>query len=160
MKKAVYNSPFGNVVIEMEGQSLTGLYFSDAIDLPPSKTSDKNLCKIVGWLDEYFAGRNPKINFEIVAKGSPFQLLVWSALQKIGYGQTISYGALAKMLESSVGNKVSPRAVGRAAGCNKIAIIIPCHRVIGANGKLTGYAWGLERKEKLLKLEKTFSRSI
>ena len=160
MKKAIYIPPIGNVVIEMEGQSLTGLYFSVAIDLPPSKTSDKNLCKIVGWLDEYFAGKNPKINFEIAAKGSPFQLLVWSALQKIGYGQTISYGALAKTLESSVGHKVSPRAVGRAAGGNKIAIVIPCHRVVGANGKLTGYAWGLERKEKLLKLEKTFSRSI
>ena len=96
----------------------------------------------------------PRLILKLSLKGLLFSCLFGQLCKKIDYGQTISYGTLAKMLESSVAHKVSPRAVGRAVGQNPIAILLPCHRVIGANGKLTGYAWGLERKAKLLEMER------
>lgn len=155
MKKAVYNSPLGNIVIEMEGRCLTGLYFSDETALSNSNNNDKALRKVALWLDGYFSGKNKTADFQINQKGTPFQRAVWAELEQIPYGTTCTYGQISSQLAARLGKqKVSPRAVGRAVGCNKIAIIIPCHRVIGTNGKLTGYAWGLERKEKLLKFEK------
>ena len=92
MKKAIYISPIGNVVIEMEGQSLTGLYFSDEIDLSNSNNNDKNLCKVALWLDGYFSGKNKTADFQINQKGTPFQRAVWAELEQIPYGTICTYG--------------------------------------------------------------------
>lgn len=104
------------------------------------------------WLDLYFRGESPDFTLKLSPKGSPFQQKVWQELLKIPYGQTITYGAIAKRIGCR-----SARAVGQAIHRNPIAIIIPCHRVIGADGSLTGYASGLNRKEKLLKIEKAIN---
>ncbi|HYM67200.1 MAG TPA: methylated-DNA--[protein]-cysteine S-methyltransferase, partial [Patescibacteria group bacterium] len=100
-------------------------------------------------LGEYFAGRRTDFDVPLEMEGTPFQLRVWEALREIGYGETISYGELARR----IGNPSASRAVGMANGCNPIAVIVPCHRVIGANGTLTGYGGGVERKRLLLDLE-------
>ena len=99
------------------------------------------------WLDEYFAGKNPKIDFPLTPEGTAFQKRVWRELTRIPYGSALSYGELAARLNSSA------RAVGAAVGRNPISILIPCHRVLGKDGRLTGYAGGLERKAALLRLE-------
>lgn len=155
MKKMIYNSPLGNILIEMEGQSLTKLYFSDETNVEIVTSQDKDFQKVTQWLDKYFSGKNPDEILKISPKGSVFQLSVWETLNKIGFGQTISYAGLAKMVEKSFGMAhISPRAIGKAVASNKIAIIIPCHRVVGSDGKLKGYAWGLNRKKNLLDFEK------
>lgn len=105
------------------------------------------------WLEQYFAGQKPEVGLpEFVTFSTPFELKVWQGITTIEYGTTISYGELAQQLFPEQGKNMA-RAVGRAAGNNPIALMIPCHRVIGANGKLTGYAYGIERKRKLLELE-------
>jgi methylated-DNA-[protein]-cysteine S-methyltransferase len=101
-------------------------------------------------LEAYFAGKLDNFNLLLSPQGTPFQQRVWSELQNIPYGETISYGELARR----IGNPKASRAVGLANGANPLSIVIPCHRVIGANGKLTGYGGGLPIKEKLLALEK------
>jgi methylated-DNA-[protein]-cysteine S-methyltransferase len=106
-------------------------------------------------LDEFFAGNRLTFDFPLAPKGTPFQKQVWAELVKIPFGETISYGELAKRL----GNPNASRAVGRANATNPIALIVPCHRVIGTNGKLTGYAGGLDLKDKLLTWERSMSRS-
>lgn len=139
-----YDSPLGKILLVTDGESLTGLFFT-----PISKT-EKNL-KIFSdakkYLDAYFNNKKlptlPKIKF----RGTPFQTKIWQELLKIPYGETVTYGELSKVLNSS------PRAIGNAVGKNPISIIVPCHRVIGSNNKLTGYAWGMDIKEKLLKIE-------
>ena len=151
-----YDSPIGILALSSNGLSLTGLHFSDqkhfndktlqnAItenDLPIFKATTE-------WLNRYFDGENPNPNeLPLLPSGSPFQLRVWEALLGIPYGETVSYGALAKLLDTS------PRAIGNAVGRNPIGIIIPCHRVVGANGQLTGFAGGIERKIWLLEHEK------
>jgi methylated-DNA-[protein]-cysteine S-methyltransferase len=108
------------------------------------------LQRAVGQLSDYFAGHRRRFDLPLQLRGTPFQLAVWQALQDIPYGQTISYGELARR----VGNPNGSRAVGLANGSNPIAIVVPCHRVIGSNGKLTGYGGGLENKETLLALER------
>ena len=105
---------------------------------------------------EYFAGRRKSFNLRLAPEGTPFQLQVWEQLQAIPYGRTISYGELA----CRIGNPSASRAVGLANGSNPIAIVIPCHRVIGANGKLTGFGGGLDVKEKLLALERGEQRLL
>ena len=101
------------------------------------------------WLDRYFEGKNPDIALlPLAPKGTAFQKRVWKALLDIPYGKTVSYGEIAKFVGSSA------RAVGSAVGHNPLSVIIPCHRVLSSDGKLTGYAGGLENKEKLLKLER------
>ncbi len=106
------------------------------------------------WLDQYFAGKQPDKEPAIHLIGTPFQLAVWEQLSKIPYGEMITYGGIARAISmANKGKNVSARAVGNAVGRNPISLIVPCHRVIGSNGKLTGYAGGLERKEFLLALE-------
>jgi methylated-DNA-[protein]-cysteine S-methyltransferase len=100
-------------------------------------------------MEEFFAGKRQVFDFPLAPKGSPFQKRVWAELVKIPFGETISYGELARR----IGNPAASRAVGRANATNPIAVIVPCHRVIGANGKLTGYAGGIEVKDKLLAWE-------
>jgi methylated-DNA-[protein]-cysteine S-methyltransferase len=101
-------------------------------------------------IDEFFAGKRQTFNFPLAPKGSEFQKRVWAELVKIPFGETISYGELARR----IGNPAASRAVGRANATNPIAVIVPCHRVIGANGTLTGYAGGIELKDKLLAWER------
>lgn len=103
------------------------------------------------WLDIYFSGHEPDFTPPLHPVGSPFRQAVWQLLLEIPYGQTTTYGALAKRLNAG---RMSAQAVGGAVGHNPISIIVPCHRVVGANGSLTGYAGGLERKIKLLEIEK------
>src|SRR6185295_10503338 len=112
---------------------------------------DDNLFEdVVAQLNEYFAGTRRQFELPLAPAGTPFQQRVWAALLDIPYGQTISYGELA----SRIGQKSASRAVGLANGSNPLPIVIPCHRVIGANGKLTGYGGGLPIKERLLALER------
>ncbi len=101
-------------------------------------------------LDEYFAGRRERFDLELDLKGTDFQRAVWRELERIGYGRTVTYGDIAKR----VGRPTAVRAVGAAIGRNPISIIVPCHRVIGSNGQLTGFAGGLESKTRLLAIEK------
>ena len=166
-----YNSPLGLIVIESDGEALTGLRFADEEAsggmIERGKASAiPVIAATIQWLDDYFSGRqteNATMNTHtenstmgkqtdtrIVAKskGTMFQQRVWQALLTIPYGETVSYGEIAGM----VGCK-SAQAVGQAIGANPIALIIPCHRVIAANGKLGGYAYGVEKKKRLLELE-------
>lgn len=107
------------------------------------------------WLDLYFSGCEPDFAPPLSAKGTPFQEMVWEILRKIPYGKVISYGEIARQIAEKKGiGSMSAQAVGGAVGRNPVAIIVPCHRVVGSDGKLTGYAGGLDKKEALLKLEK------
>ena len=150
-----YKSPMGEIVLASDGLHLTGLYFIGNRFTPPELeliTPNHTLDifhMTFEWLDTYFGGRIPTSKPMLLPAGSPFQLAVWSQLMEIPYGTTISYGSLAQKL----GTK-SARAVGSAVGRNPISLIIPCHRVINANGEIGGYACGTELKCRLLKLEK------
>ena len=143
----VYHSPLGNIVLTSDGSALTGLLFAEATngeqaqDIPP-------LADACRWLDLYFSGAKPDFTPRLAPRGTPFQQSVWRELLTIPYGQTVSYGHIAKLLQCR-----SAQAVGGAVGRNPIALIIPCHRVIGSDGHLTGYAYGLDRKQWLLSHE-------
>ncbi|NVK22753.1 MAG: methylated-DNA--[protein]-cysteine S-methyltransferase [Kangiellaceae bacterium] len=144
--------PFGKVYIYADQHSLKALLFK-----PWQATEATNVMnqanpiidKTLTQLEEYFAGSRTQFSIPIAAQGTRFQQTVWQTLQSIPYGKTWSYGQLA----CAIGNKNASRAVGAANGKNPISIIIPCHRVIGANGTLTGYAGGLSAKEWLLRHE-------
>ena len=112
--------------------------------------------KVKKWLERYFNGENPSIKeLPLAPQGNDFRQRVWDILCKIPYGETVTYGDIAKEIANSLGRKsMSAQAVGGAVGHNPISILIPCHRVIGVNGSLTGYAGGIERKKALLKLER------
>ncbi len=143
-----YQSPLGFITLVSDGESLTELYFGE----PHESLDDQDLLvfkETRRWLDLYFSGKKPDFMPPLKPQGTPFQQKVWRELLTIPYGQTSTYGVIAKHLDCR-----SAQAVGQAIHRNPIAIIIPCHRVIGADGSLTGYASGLEIKEKLLKLEK------
>ena len=155
---ATYSSPLGMIVLESDGEVLTGLRFMEssetqkqAIETLPADTTNTLpiFAEVRQWLDDYFAGKRPLNVPRLNPPGTEFQRRVWQSLFTIFYGQTKTYGEIARM----VGCK-SARAVGQAIGRNPIALIIPCHRVIGANGSLGGYAYGLNRKKQLLELEK------
>lgn len=146
------DSPIGRLLLHTDGASLTGLYM-DVPSRPPSGTKDcvqdadaGPLPEAVRQLKEYFAGSRRGFELPLRLKGTEFQQRVWNALTAIPYGATISYGELAKR----IGNPNASRAVGLANGRNPISILVPCHRVIGADGSLTGYGGGLARKQWLL----------
>ena len=145
-------SPLGELTLRSDGASLTGLRFDD-----PGERRDAELPvfrETVRWLDGYFGGKDPGFTPQLALHGTAFQETVWALLLKIPYGQTTSYGELAKEAAKRLGvQKMSAQAVGGAVGRNPVALIVPCHRVIGADGSLTDYAAGLERKRKLLELE-------
>ena len=107
------------------------------------------------WLDIYFSGSEPNFTLPLAPKGSEFRRSVWKELLRIPYGETASYGEIAKRVETKTGRKTSARAVGGAVGHNPISIMIPCHRVVGSDGSITGYAGGIDKKIKLLELEKS-----
>lgn len=155
-----YKSLLGEIVIASDGAAITGLWFVEQrhfdIGLEGCIT-DKDLPifdEVSHWLDIYFTGNNPGEIPPIQLDGTPFQLEVWRILQTIPYGERTTYGEIAKNIAKKRGiTKMSARAVGGAVGRNPISIFVPCHRVVSSNGKLTGYASGIEKKIKLLKLE-------
>jgi methylated-DNA-[protein]-cysteine S-methyltransferase len=144
------------LLLTSNGEALTGIYLLPDHRHAPTKTADWQEAptlpvfqQAAAQLTEYFAGQRTEFNLPLAASGTEFQKRVWAELEKIPYGQTISYGELAKR----IGNPKASRAVGLANGKNPLSIVVPCHRVIGASGKLTGYGGGLARKEALLLLE-------
>jgi len=144
---ATINSPIGTIEISGSEKGIRSILWVD--DCKPSNQIPACLQQCAAQLKEYFAGGRHDFDIEIDPQGTAFQLRVWKALKEIPFGATITYLELA----CRVGGETFTRAVANANGKNKINIIVPCHRVIGSNGKLTGYAGGLWRKEFLLKLE-------
>lgn len=143
-----WNSPLGPLCLTQEGDSLVSLQFCDV--LPPEGSCPTSLlAQAQRQLEEYFAGQRTAFDLPLRPQGTAFQRSVWQALQVIPYGETRTYGQIA----AAVGRPKASRAVGGACHCNPIGIIIPCHRVVGASGSLTGYAGGLDRKAALLALE-------
>jgi methylated-DNA-[protein]-cysteine S-methyltransferase len=146
-------SPIGELLLLGDGQALHGLYMQEGrkpiTHSPDWQLAPTAFVDVSEQLSEYFAGQRTKFEVELAMHGSPFQRSVWQALQDIPYGESISYGELARR----VGQPSAARAVGMANGCNPISVIVPCHRVIGADGSLTGYGGGVERKRLLLDLE-------
>lgn len=153
MYRAEYASPLGRICLASDGEALTGLwfegqkYFGSTLDADSQTAQLPVFRQAADWLDAYFAGRRPDFTPPLRLLGTAFQQAVWTSLLRIPYGETRSYGQLAQLLHSA------PRAVGSAVGRNPISLIVPCHRVLGAGGALTGYAGGLERKAALLALE-------
>ena len=147
-----YASPLGGILLAADEQGLTGLWFDGAkyfaANLPEEyeEKSTPILDEAARWLDIYFAGGQPNFTPPLHLVGSDFRQRVWKRLLDIPYGQTATYGAL-------LGKGMSAQAVGGAVGHNPISIIVPCHRVVGANGSLTGYAGGIDKKIRLLALE-------
>lgn len=157
-----YVSPIGRLYICSQNNCLTGLwienqkYFCSIVkDKPIQKDNIEIFNKTKKWLDKYFNKQNPKItNIKIVLQGSKFQQDVWHILTKIPYGNTTTYKNIAEIIAKKYRiNKMSAQAVGGAVGHNPISIIVPCHRVIGVDGRLTGYAGGIDKKKYLLNLE-------
>lgn len=150
---ATVDSPVGPLRLTSDGTSLTRLLFDVRPDPSWSTEPDPIIERAVAQLAEYFAGDRTDFDLPLEPAGTPFQLVVWEALRGIPYAETINYGQLALR----VGNARASRAVGLANGRNPISIVVPCHRVIGANGSLTGYGGGLDRKRTLLDLERRTS---
>lgn len=151
----VVDSPLGPLYAAASDGSLVGLYFSGERTPPDPgllgpEGADAVLAAARLQLQEYFAGQRRFFDLPIAARGKPFQLAVWQALRSIPYATTVSYGEIARR----IGSPTASRAVGLANGQNQIPIIVPCHRVIGADGSLTGYGGGIERKRFLLDLER------
>ncbi|WP_217539932.1 methylated-DNA--[protein]-cysteine S-methyltransferase [Vibrio metschnikovii] len=149
-----YQSPFGVMTLQACSQGLLGAWFATETTMPTDLGIKSANCPLlidtIQQLEEYFTGQRTEFCLPLAAKGTPFQRSVWQTLCKIPYGETWSYQQLAE----AIGNPKAVRAVGLANGKNPLSIIVPCHRVIGKNGKLTGYAGGIERKAGLLALEK------
>ena len=146
------DTPVGRLLLARDAAGLRLIHFNGGpAEAGPHVPADDNLFEdVVAQLTEYFAGTRRQFELPLAPAGTPFQQRVWAALLDIPYGQTISYGELA----ARIGQKSASRAVGLANGSNPLPIVIPCHRVIGANGKLTGYGGGLPMKERLLALER------
>ncbi len=159
---ATYKSPLGTILLAANEIGLTGLWFEGqkyfARTLPKEHISKEMsvLAEAKRWLDIYFAGKEPDFTPPLQPAGSAFQQAVWQILLQIPYGQTMTYGEIARrMAEIRKVPHMSAQAVGGAVGHNEVSIIIPCHRVVGTGGSLTGYAGGMEKKVALLELERT-----
>lgn len=160
-----YSSPLGEILLAADETGLTGLwfegqkYFACGLDDEPQEKELPVFEKAKEWLDEYFEGKEPDISVPLHFIGTEFQKQVWRLLCSIPYGQTMTYGEIAaRLAEAKDGSRSSARAVGGAAGRNKISLLVPCHRAVGRNGSLTGYAGGVDKKERLLELERTAKR--
>jgi len=154
MFAAQYDSPLGKLLLTWEDQGLTGIWFDREIPDQAKQESHPVLRQTKLWLDAYFRGENPIPDLPLMPAGTPFQKQVWQLLLTIPQGKTKTYGNLAGEMAVILGKeKMSAQAVGQAVGKNPISILIPCHRVVGANGQLTGYASGLDRKSWLLRHE-------
>ena len=157
-----YDSPLGGILLAADEIGLTGLwfdgakYFADSLPAEHTEGETPILAEAVRWLDIYFSGKEPELMPPLHPTGSRFRQEVWNILLQIPYGKTVTYGDISKQLAKKMGlEKMSAQAVGGAVGHNEISIIIPCHRVVGTNGSLTGYAGGIDKKIKLLELENT-----
>ena len=157
-----YNSPIGRITMASEGTALIGLwfegqkYFADSIKEECTEKDLDIFDDTSRWLDIYFSGKEPDFTPKILITGTPFRKSVAEIMLTIPYGKTMTYGEIANVIAKEKGiAKMSAQAVGGAVGHNSISIIIPCHRVVGTNCSLTGYAGGLDKKIQLLKLEKT-----
>ncbi|MCB2288940.1 methylated-DNA--[protein]-cysteine S-methyltransferase [Clostridium sp. CS001] len=144
-----YNSPIGIIEITANDEAITSLYFVEEETMVPNESAI--LDQAIIQIDEYFKGDRRVFDLKCEFTGTDFQKKVWNELIKIPYGETLSY----KELAIKIGNEKSTRAVGNANGKNAISIIVPCHRVIGSDKSLTGYAWGISRKQWLLSHEKS-----
>ena len=156
-----YQSPMGSILLAADAIGLTGLWFEGQkyyalyLDKEHEEKELPVFEQAKRWLDIYFSGKEPDFSVPLHFTGTAFQNEVWEILCSIPYGQTTSYGQIAKQLASKRGvPRMSARAVGGAVGHNEISIIVPCHRVVGSDGSLTGYAGGIDKKIKLLELEK------
>jgi len=163
-----YESPLGRITLASDGDALTGLWLdgqsglSEALkEEPKAKAREAAPLPVFEetrrWLDLYFSGKDPEFTPKLAPHGTAFRLAVWELLLSIPYGRTRSYGEIAARIADARGiEKMAAQAVGAAVGKNPISIIIPCHRVIGADGSLTGYGGGLDKKEWLLRHEGAF----
>jgi methylated-DNA-[protein]-cysteine S-methyltransferase len=157
---SIYPSRLGDILLAVDEIGLTGLwffgqsYFADTLPAEQIAQETPILAQAREWLDEYFSGKEPDFTPTLHPMGSPFRQAVWKLLLQIPYGQTTTYGEIARQLEKLQNRPhMSAQAVGGAVGHNGISIIIPCHRVVGTKGSLTGYAGGLDKKMALLELE-------
>ena len=156
-----YNSPLGRMTLASDGEALTGLWFdgqehfAETLDREQEEKDLPVFSEAEHWLDLYFSGRDPRFTPKLNLRATPFRKAVWEILLTIPYGKTVTYGEIAERMHLPRG---SARAVGGAVGHNAVSLMIPCHRVIGAGGSLTGYAGGIERKAKLLEMERTKER--
>jgi methylated-DNA-[protein]-cysteine S-methyltransferase len=155
-----YESPLGKLLLSSDGKAVTGLWFEgqkhfgaglaenpEEKDLPVFRLADR-------WLDKYFSGKKPDTVPPLRLSGTAFSRAVWEELLLIPYGQTVTYGEIAGRMAGRLSAQfTSPRAVGAAVGRNPVSLMVPCHRVVGADGRLTGYAGGVERKRLLLERE-------
>ena len=155
-----YDSPLGGITMASDGKALTGLwfdgqkYFGNGLDKDVRKDILPVFDQTVQWLNIYFSGKAPGFTPPLNMKTTPFRKEVWEILLTIPFGKTMTYGEIANRIARQNGlSRMSAQAVGGAVGHNAISLIIPCHRVVGANGSLTGYAGGIDKKAKLLALE-------
>ena len=156
-----YDSPVGKLMVVSDEDNIVGLwiegqkYFMENIKGKMVENPNYPILKLVKkWLDDYFNGQKPELNLPLKPYGSQFKRTVWQVLCEIPYGKTVTYGSVANKVASKLGKeRMSARAIGNAVGHNPISIIIPCHRVVGKNGNLTGYAGGLDKKIWLLNYE-------
>ena len=161
-----YLSPLGGITLASDGNALTGLwfdgqkYFGSTLPAVHREQVLPVFDETILWLDIYFSGRIPDFTPPLALPASPFRKMVWEIMLTIPYGQTMTYGEIAAVIAGQSGTgRMSAQAVGGAVAHNPISLIIPCHRVIGASGKLTGYAGGLDKKIRLLQMEQTVLRS-
>ena len=162
-----FESPLGPLTAASDGENLTGLWFDGqkyfAAGLDPEH-EEKNLPvfeETGRWLGLYFRGEIPDFVPTLRLKGTAFQMAVWEILLTIPYGETMTYGEIARKIASAQGlAQMSAQAVGGAVGHNPVSLIVPCHRVVGADGSLTGYAGGVERKRRLLMIEKRGAKEV
>lgn len=151
-----YSSPIGNMMIVSDGEAICGVWFYGQKHFKSTvgetiENDDLDIFKkVTDFFDDYFDAKNPAIDFKLRPRGSEFRCRVWKILSEIPYGKTMTYGEIASRISSTM----SAQAVGGAVANNPISILIPCHRVMGADGKLTGYAAGVDKKIELLKIEK------
>ena len=162
-----YASPLGSILLAADDIGLVGLwfegqkYFAHGLAKTHEEKELPLFAKVKRWLDIYFSGQQPQFTVPLHFIGTAFQKEVWELLCTIPYGQTTTYGAIAKQLAAKRGlPQMSAQAVGGAVGHNKISIIVPCHRVVGKNGSLTGYAGGIDKKTALLRLEQADMRTF
>lgn len=162
-----YNSPLGKILLASDGHALTGLWFEGqkyfAAKLDPDHEEKKLpvFARTAEWLAMYFDGENPAFMPPLTLKGTPFQKEVWEAMLAIPFGQTTTYAKIAAEIARRRGlASMSAQAVGSAVAHNPISLIIPCHRVVGSDGSLTGYAGGIEKKEWLLAMERQAPESV
>ena len=162
-----YSSPLGGILLAADEIGLTGSwfdgekYFADNLPAEHAERQTPILAEAARWLDIYFTGKEPGFTPPLHPIGSPFRRAVWEILLQIPYGQTTTYGEIARQLAEKQGlEKMSAQAVGGAVGHNEISVIIPCHRVVGTSGSLTGYAGGIGKKVKLLELERADMRGF